>query len=438
MNTSGRSPFVARLLAATSLSMIGTGVTPRALAQDGSDPPWRVGRLAQVVGSVSSHGAGSTEWGPATLNAPLTSGDALWTEPGAGTVMEVADNVVALSESTELDLATLDNTQLLATEPQGELFLDLRDVPSGNVYAITTPRGTVQLGGAGQYEIAAGDSATPTVISVVSGAAQITSGSFSLAVGANQTATVNGTDTLQGAVGPLVRDRFLSAQLGRLPAAPSGPPAVRYMTGSESLASYGSWQPSPQYGSVWYPRVNSGWAPYREGSWSYVAPWGWTWVDNEPWGFAPFHYGRWSQFDGRWGWVPAEQQAPQEVYQQPAYAPALVDFVAAGAVVGLAAGALAGGFGRHGDGRGRDDRGGDVGWIPLGPHEPYRPSFNASPTYVQRLNFGRIDNSRTTNITTINNYSNHAALTVVPAAAMARSEPVGRFARTGADRKSVV
>lgn len=439
MKTAFPSLRLARLLAATSLTAASLGMLQTAAAQDAADPPWRVGRLAQINGSVSTHGAGATDWVDATINLPLTSGNAVWTQPGSGASVQIVDNLVALSEATELDLATLDNRQFIATEPQGEVFLDLRDVPSGDSYAITTPRGAVQLGGAGQYGIIAGDSATPTSISVISGSARIISGSFSLEVAAGQTALVTGGDVLQGSVGPLVRDSFLEAHLRRPVRQSVEPQPVRYMTGGELLGGYGDWQPSPDYGQVWYPRVQSGWAPYREGSWAYVAPWGWTWVDNEPWGFAPFHYGRWAQFDGRWGWVPSERQASADIYEQPAYAPALVDFVVAGAVGGLVAGAFAG----HGDNDRYDGgRGGDIGWIPLGPREQYRPQFNASQTYMSRVNYGRdshaisINNSRdnhsVNNTTIINNYANRSALTVIPVSAMARSEPVGRVARTGA------
>ena len=427
MKTSSRRFRLARLLAATSLTMTATGGMP-AQAQPAGDPPSRVGRLAQLSGSVSTHGSGATEWSVASLNLPLTSGDAIWTQPTATAAIQVADNLIALSESTEFDLATLDNQQLIATEPQGELFLDIRDVAAGDSTTIATPRGVVKLSGVGQYDIVAGDSATPTTVSVVAGSAQIVSGSFSLTVATNQTATVTGSDALQGSVGPLAPDPFLSDQLRRLAPPPSGPQAIRHMTGCASLAAYGSWQASPQYGQVWYPHVDHDWAPYRDGSWHYVAPWGWTWVDDEPWGFAPFHYGRWSQFDGRWGWVPAEPQAAPDVDQQPVYAPALVDFVVAGAAVGAGIGLLAGGLGGRGD---RDGGGGDVGWIPLGPRERYQPQFAASQGYLQRVNPGQ-DERRAAGITAIGGYANHGALTVVPAAAMARSEPVGRVARTGA------
>ena len=93
------------------------------------------------------------------------------------------------------------------------------------------------------------------------------------------------------------------------------------MTGYEDLDEYGAWQPTTEYGNVWFPRaVAADWAPYRDGRWVWVEPWGWTWVDNAPWGFAPFHYGRWVQVGTRWGWWPGERVA------RPVYAPALVAF----------------------------------------------------------------------------------------------------------------
>src|SRR5262245_21802042 len=48
-----------------------------------SDPPARVGRLAHISGTVSFHADGVDRWEQATPNYPVTSGDALWTEPAA-------------------------------------------------------------------------------------------------------------------------------------------------------------------------------------------------------------------------------------------------------------------------------------------------------------------------------------------------------------------
>jgi Family of unknown function (DUF6600) len=100
----------------------------------------------------------------------------------------------------------------------------------------------------------------------------------SLDVGANQTASVTGSDTFQAGVGPAQRDSFLTAMLAaEHPPQPLGvapPPVVAAMPGGDDLAQYGSWSDSPQYGQVWYPQVAQDWVPYREGRWAYVAPWG--------------------------------------------------------------------------------------------------------------------------------------------------------------------
>ena len=229
---------------------------------------------------------------------------------------------------------------------------------------------------------------------------------------ANQTASVTGSDTFQGEVGPAQRDAFLTAMLAsERPPQPQGvapPPVVAAMPGGDDLAQYGSWSDSPEYGQVWYPQVAQDWVPYREGRWAYVAPWGWTWVDSAPWGFAPFHYGRWVEAGGRWGWIPGGGVgAPR-----PVYAPALVTFLGVGAVAGIGIGAAL--------------AGGRVGWLPLGPREPFRPWYRASDRYFRQVNVAHVTNFTTINRdVTINNFANRRAATVVPTSAMTASRPVG-------------
>jgi hypothetical protein len=97
----------------------------------------------------------------------------------------------------------------------------------------------------------------------------------------------------------------------------------------------------------------------------------------------------------------------------------LVTFFGIG--VGVAAGvALAGGFG------------GNVGWCPLGWQEPYHPWYRSSPNYLRNVNVTSVrDVNRitTVNNVTINNFANRGAATMVPARAMALSQPIGREAR---------
>src|SRR5258708_4406733 len=50
------------------------------------DPPSRVARLSYQSGSVAFRPAAVEEWSNATLNYPLTTGDHLWTDAGAGAI----------------------------------------------------------------------------------------------------------------------------------------------------------------------------------------------------------------------------------------------------------------------------------------------------------------------------------------------------------------
>src|SRR6185312_6499458 len=94
--------------------------------------------------------------------------------------------------------------------------------------------------------------------------------------------------------------------------------------GVADLDDYGDWESTADYGDVWRPRVDAGWAPYTDGRWIWVDPWGWTWLDSSPWGWAPFHYGRWVYNSGYWGW------APGPIVPAPIYAPALVGWYGGG------------------------------------------------------------------------------------------------------------
>src|SRR3974390_704517 len=52
------------------------GVVPAQPDQQTADPPARVGRLAQVTGTVSYHGSGADQWTLASMNYPVATGDA--------------------------------------------------------------------------------------------------------------------------------------------------------------------------------------------------------------------------------------------------------------------------------------------------------------------------------------------------------------------------
>jgi hypothetical protein len=144
------------------------------------------------------------------------------------------------------------------------------------------------------------------------------------------------------------------------------------MPGYDQLDSNGDWQPQSDYGPIWFPRVEAGWAPYHYGHWVNMPFYGWTWVADEPWGAAPFHYGRWVVVGGRWGWIPGPRES------HPVWSPAQVVF-AGGVQVGGAGVSV---------------------WFPLGPGEAYKPWYPCSPQYVDRVNIANIHESRVVHVQT--------------------------------------
>jgi hypothetical protein len=359
-----------------------------------------------MSGTVSFHADGADRWEPATLNYPVNSGDALWTEPAASAEIQFDASHIVTTERTELDVDTLNDRTVTLTVPQGEAFLRLPEVAADDSVTIRTPRGIVTIEQPGRYDIVAGDTEHPTLVTVIDGAARVVSDTMSpLEVAPGQTATLTGTDTFSGTVGPEIEDPFLRAQIAVRPPQPmaaSAPaaPYLNYMTGADALETTGEWDSTPDYGPVWYPPVEPNWVPYQDGSWAWVGAWGWTWVAAETWGFAPFHYGRWAQVGPRWGWIPNyDRDHDHGHWGRPVYAPALVRWVDVGPR-------------RPGGER-------NVGWIPLGPRERYEPWYRASPAYVREVN-----RTNVANVGNVENFVNRRGLTVATATDVAASRGI--------------
>jgi hypothetical protein len=79
------------------------------------------------------------------------------------------------------------------------------------------------------------------------------------------------------------------------------------------LDGWGSWGVNAQFGDVWYPAVEPGWAPFTYGNWVWSSN-GWYWSSYEPYGWLVFHYGNWYYDDmSGWFWVPSRSWSPAPV-----------------------------------------------------------------------------------------------------------------------------
>ncbi len=406
-----------RFLMASAVVLLGTAAT--ALA----DPPSVAGRLSDIEGTVSFHTGDESDWTPATLNYPITTGSSLWTEPSARTEIQIGAAEVRMDQGTWLDVTELDDNATQLRVNQGVINVHVAQMPPGGI-AVLTPLGQVDLTQPGSYDINAGvpngsEPPSQMVLSVLEGAARYDGERGTVDLQAGEAATIGGNpvNVTMGEAQPTQFDDWALAREHREVESQSArylPPGI---TGAQDLDANGQWATTPNYGPVWYPNaVPAGWEPYHYGHWAYVAPWGWTWIDDAPWGFAPFHYGRWAYVGGRWGWCPVEPGA--EVVERPVYAPAMVAFIGGnGFGLSLAIGATAA-----------------VGWVALAPGEVYHPWYHASRDYVRNVNVVNVNRTTINNITVVNNnvtvnrFANHEHTVVVPAQSFTHAAPVQRAA----------
>ena len=364
------------------------------------DPPGRVGRLNFVSGTVSFHPESVDDWAPATLNYPLTIGDNLWTDQDGQAEIHIGSTALRLASNTEISFLNLNDQTIQIRVSTGSLNLRLRHLGPSEEIELDTPNSSLSLLRVGTYRVDVQQSGDTTV-TVRAGEAEVTAGSTVFPVPQNHAAAVTGLDSpayqVTTAQAPDNWDIWCQArdQKENKIAAAQYVPSDE-MSGTEDLDQYGSWSSDPDYGPVWTPTVVvEGWAPYHFGHWAWVDPWGWTWIDDAPWGFAPFHYGRWTFRNRAWGWAPGAHR------DRAVYSPALVVFIGGGGW------------------RSSQVPGENVGWIPLGPHEPYIAPYRTDRTRLHNVDVEHL---------TYANRSVPGAVTVVPNDAFVRGQPAARAA----------
>jgi hypothetical protein len=390
-----------------------------AIAQE-EDPPARVARLGYMEGSVSFQPAGENEWVEAVPNRPMTTGDKLWADKDSRAEVQLGSATIDLTANTGFSFLNLDDNTVQIQLTAGAINFRVRELDQGNIFEVDTPNQAFSVQEPGRYRVEASENGDYTVVTIRQGAGESTGNGQSYTLHAGQRTTFSGTTSLNAEVAQIGSpddfDNWSDARYRRYDDSPSARYCSRDMVGLYDLDDNGDWHSYSQYGNVWFPRVEAGWAPYHEGHWAWIDPWGWTWVDDDRWGYAPFHYGRWLSIEGRWGWIPGP------IAERPVYAPALVVFVGGGAPA----------------------FGGNVAWFPLGPREVYVPSYPVSQAYVNRVNISNttVNVTQVTNVynttivnktTTITNvtYVNRnvqGAVAAMPQRAFASAQPVAKTA----------
>ncbi len=341
-----------------------------ALHAQAGDPPSRAARISALTGTASLQPAGATDWSDAALNYTVTTGDRIYTPAGGRMELEIGPMSVRLSENADVTVTNLTDGFMQLGVEQGTVRLSVYRLARGDSIEIDTPNGAVMVGAVGEYRVDVPADNVFSTVSVDQGSVEVVGPGIDQMVRSGQAVQLSGTDNIRAISVPRPSQSSFDAWAMDRDRRISSAGCARYMNpdipGCADLDDAGQWSTDATYGAVWYPsHVASDWVPYREGRWVWIDPWGWSWVEDEPWGYAPFHYGRWSRFGSRWGWIPGP------VRERPYYAPALVAFVGGASwSVGVSVGTQA--------------------WFPLGPREPYFPSYHHDDVYLSRVNSSNV------------------------------------------------
>ena len=341
-----------------------------------NDPPPGSARLAHLQGNVSFQLDGSDSWGEADNNMPVGSGDRVYTDQGRGELQ--AGQVRAyFGPGADLTLVDLNDQGIQLGLAQGSANIFSDGFAQDQTFSVQTPNGAITVDGRAGFRIDVYPEEQSTVITnsrnfggiLLNGA-----GGYQFTLRPGESVQLTGTNPVYTQPLEPAAPDTLARWSTDFEVARQNSISARYvsaeMAGYDELDNNGDWQPESDYGPIWFPRVEAGWAPYHNGHWVNRPFYGWTWVADESWGAAPFHYGRWTQVRGRWGWIPG----PRE--QHPVWSPAQVVF---------AGGVHVGGVGVS-------------VWFPLGPGEAYRPWYPCTPQYVNRVNVTNIRESRVVHV----------------------------------------
>ena len=370
----------------------------QAQSPNGDDIRQTVVRVAYFSGEVSySRGDNPDDWQPASLNFPMTLGDRLYTARGSRLELQTEGGAIYLAPETDLAALNLTYEVKQFSLGMGSASFRIRQIGSGESFEVDTPNAAVTFDRAGEYRIDVDRDGNTRVI-VNRGYAYVAAAGGEVPLEAGKLMAIDGIDSPVYDITSLPRrdswDQWVATR--SRPSRDTG--SRRYVnadiSGVDDLDQHGRWSEIPEYGTVWSPaNVSADWQPYRAGRWAWQDPWGWSWVSNESWGWAPYHYGRWVTSRSRWYWVPVGPDV-----RTVRYAPALVAFVGG---PGFSSSVSVGG-------------GGNVGWFPLAPRDPFVPWWGSR--------------ARETNLTNVTNvtYVNRTYVTVVSQNTFISGAPVAR------------
>jgi hypothetical protein len=284
----------------------------------------RYARLGELEGQVEVQLDPAGAWQPGRRNLPLPESAWIRTSSGARAEIELDEgSAVRLGPESLLELSDLvklstDQRITVVSLDRGLAYLT-GAAEDNDSLVIAVPGAEVSLRQRAAVRVAARE--TVSEAAVLEGRPRFSSPEVELDLKAGQLIRIepssSGRFYLYNEVPAYETDRWSQGRDRALAATGSAGHVPGLRGGLADLDAAGAWIQSPEFGAVWKPNEQAGWAPFRNGKWVWYDGLGYTWISNDQWGWLPYHYGRWMRMAPLgWFWVPGKDGifSPGEAY----------------------------------------------------------------------------------------------------------------------------
>jgi hypothetical protein len=268
----------------------------------------RFARLGAFEGSVEVQLDPAETWRPALVNLPLPESTRIRTGPNAKVEIELDDLSVlrmvgeGLAELSDYTRLSGGQRITVISLDHGRAYFTGEPNASNTIYLLV-PGAQATLKQGSRIRLIAIDSTSE--VAVIEGATKFTIPTAEMDLHQGQSARVTVPESSNFSLFREIAPADSDAWSEQLDKAQAQAPASRL-----DLDRAGKWIAAGEFGTVWQPKPEAGWAPFRQGRWLWFQAIGFTWVGGELWGWKPYHEGRWLQHpDLGWVWQPGPKDA---------------------------------------------------------------------------------------------------------------------------------
>ncbi len=191
-------PYRAHLCGLLGILLLSAGPLLHAQNDTGYDPPNRVARISVIQGNVSLEPNGVDAFSQAEINYPLTSGDRVYADNNSFGELQTAGLAVRLGNGADVTLSSLTDNIAQLGLAQGSIRVRTRSLSASNgqpaTVEVDTPNGAILVYQPGDIRVDSYPQDDTTVVTVSSGAVEVTGQNLDQQLGPNQSMRLSGSN----------------------------------------------------------------------------------------------------------------------------------------------------------------------------------------------------------------------------------------------------